>query len=88
MQALLYGTLTSFTNKIPTIIDAGSNAAMTGLHFRKNREHWSKSPEFVPFDQSVFLNTPKYDLTKLPAIQTKAIITSKSKSKIKEGGRA
>jgi len=61
---------------------------MTGLHFRKHCKHWGKSPVFVPTDQSVFFDIPNYNLTKPQAIQTKAIITSKLKSKIKEGGRA
>jgi len=61
---------------------------MNELHLRKNCKHWGKSPVFVPFDQSVFLDIPNYNLTKPRAIQTKAIITSKLKSKIKEGGRA
>ena len=91
IQALLYGTLTRFTNKIPTIITAGSNAAMTGLHLRKNCKHWSISPLFVSLDHRIFrdfFDTINTDLTIPRAIQTKAIITFKLKSKIKEGGHA
>jgi hypothetical protein len=61
---------------------------MTGLHFRKNCKHWSKSPVFVSFDQNVISDTPNTAFTRPQTIQTKAVITSKLKSNIKEGGRA
>jgi hypothetical protein len=64
---------------------------MNWLHFRERGKRWSISPAFVSLDQSVFgvfFDTPNTDLTTPRSIQTKAIITSKLKLKIKEGGRA
>ena len=64
---------------------------MNWLHFRERCKHWSKSPVFFSLDQRIFgyfFNPPNSKLTTHQAIQTNAIIASKFKSKIKEGGRA
>jgi len=63
---------------------------MNWLHFRERCKHWSKSPVLFSLDQSVFrffFDTPNTNLSTPRAIQTKAIISSKQKLKIKEGGR-
>ena len=64
---------------------------MNWLHFRERCKHWSKSPVFFSLDQRFigdFFDTTNSELTTPQAIQINAIITSKIKSKIKEGGSA